>query len=50
MIAGDNTASFEDLYTSIPDILNFQMYGIPLVGADICGFGGKNKFCLLCNN
>ena len=37
---GDNHATFEDLYLSIPDVLNFQMYGIPLVGADICGFAG----------
>ena len=37
---GDNTASAEDMYYSIPGILNFQMFGIPLVGADICGFGG----------
>ena len=40
---GDNTASSEDMYYSIPGMLNFQMFGIPLVGADICGFGGEKQ-------
>ena len=37
---GDNTASSEDMHYSIPGILNFQMFGMPQVGADICGFNG----------
>ncbi len=37
---GTNSASAEDLYFSIPGILNFQMFGIPFVGANICGFEG----------
>ena len=40
---GDNTASSDDMYYSIPGMLNFQMFGIPLVGADICGFGGEKE-------
>lgn len=39
--SGDNRATFDDLYYSIPEMLSFQMYGIPLVGSDICGFNGE---------
>ncbi|CAF0775981.1 unnamed protein product [Rotaria sp. Silwood1] len=35
---GDNQATFEDMYYSIPAILSFNMFGITHVGADICGF------------
>ncbi|CAH8572052.1 unnamed protein product [Dicrocoelium dendriticum] len=35
---GDNLSSWADMRTSIAQVINFNMYGIPMVGADICGF------------
>ncbi|XP_066934983.1 lysosomal alpha-glucosidase-like [Clytia hemisphaerica] len=40
---GDNHSQFEDLYRSISGILNFNMFGVPFVGADICGFLGDTN-------
>lgn len=38
---GDNTATWDDLYYSIPGTLSMNIFGIPLVGADTCGFNSN---------
>ncbi|CAH3034609.1 unnamed protein product [Porites lobata] len=35
---GDNNASWDQLYASIIGMLEFNLFGIPYVGADVCGY------------
>lgn len=37
---GDNTATWDDLRYSISGLISMNLFGIPFVGADVCGFNG----------
>ena len=44
---GDNESTYKDMKNGINGIFQFQIYGIPLTGDDICGFNG-NSWDSLC--
>lgn len=35
---GNNHRTFEDMKHSISGVMNFNMFGIPMTGPDVCGF------------
>ena len=37
---GDNSAIHDHMKLSFNQIINFNQYGLPFVGADVCGFAG----------
>ena len=44
---GDNESTYKDMRNGINGIFQFQIYGVPITGDDICGFNG-NSWDSLC--
>jgi len=45
---GDNRATWDQLHASIIGMLEFNLFGIPYVGADVCGLfeSPTSEMCL----
>ncbi|EEB07051.2 hypothetical protein SJAG_02131 [Schizosaccharomyces japonicus yFS275] len=41
---GDNHSKWSNMFFSIPGAMIFNMLGIPMVGADVCGFMGNSNY------
>ena len=37
-VCSDNGATWNDLKSSIISVTDFSLFGVPMVGADVCGF------------
>ncbi|KHJ84191.1 hypothetical protein OESDEN_16099 [Oesophagostomum dentatum] len=40
---GDNSATWNDLQSAVIQPQEFNLFGIPYVGSDICGFNGETE-------
>ncbi|XP_065342512.1 lysosomal alpha-glucosidase-like [Cloeon dipterum] len=44
--SGDVASTWYDMRKTLPQLLSFSMFGVPLMGADICGFNGNTTAAL----
>ena len=45
---GENYRTFEDMRYSIASLMNFNMFGIPHTGAEVCGFSACDPNAEVC--